>query len=105
MLAYGVGRRTRETGVRMALGATPRAIVRLVVSEAFVMVCTGLVAGTVAAWWLSTWVQRHPFETDARDPVAFTVALVVMTVAALLACLVPARRASAVDPREALRAQ
>jgi predicted permease len=105
VLAYGVGQRTREIGVRMALGATPGGVVRLVASEAAALVATGVGMGAVASWWLVDSIRGYLFEVEPRDVTSFTVAIGLMIAASLLACVVPARGAVRVDPSDALRAQ
>jgi ABC-type antimicrobial peptide transport system permease subunit len=102
MLAFGVERRTRDIGVRMALGATPTAVARLVFSEAGLLVGGGGVAGTTAAAWLSSLVESYLYGVGPRDAAAFVVASAVMSVAALVAAVVPVRRAVRVEPVVAL---
>jgi ABC-type antimicrobial peptide transport system permease subunit len=105
VLAYSVTQRTREIGVRMALGATRGIVVSMVLRTAGLLVATGLAAGGAAAWLLSSTASGFLFQTEARDPRAFAAALITLTVAALAASVVPARRAASVDPAVALRAE
>ena len=105
MLASIVAQRTREIGVRMALGATRGAITRMVLSSAARLLGAGLLIGGVAAYFLSTAAERFLFRIDANDPRALVVAIVLLCVVGLIASVLPARRAAGVDPLEALRAE
>jgi predicted lysophospholipase L1 biosynthesis ABC-type transport system permease subunit len=105
VMAYLVSQRTREIGVRMALGASRHAVVRMVLVNSGLLVLSGLVMGSAGAWYLSTVARSFLFELDARDPRAFVVAIACLTIAAFLATVVPARRAARVDPMIALRAE
>jgi putative ABC transport system permease protein len=104
VMAYSVNQRVPELGVRIALGATPMAILRLVVGQGARLAALGLAVGTALALTLGPRMEDLLFGISARDPL--TLALVAMAVAAatLAACLVPARRAVRVDPMVALRA-
>lgn len=104
-LAYGVARRTREIGVRMALGATPRAVVQLVSIETVAQLAVGLVLGSVGAAWVLARYHDQWFGVSLNDPWAFFIPTLVMLVAALAAAVVPVRRALVVDPADALRAE
>jgi predicted permease len=104
VMAYTVSQRTREIGVRMALGATRGAVVRMVLGNAGILVASGLAIGAVAAWYLSAAARSFLFQLDAKDPRAFAGAVACLTLAALVACALPARRAASVDPVTALRA-
>jgi putative ABC transport system permease protein len=105
MLAYVVAQRTREIGVRMALGATRGAITRMILGSAARLVALGLLVGGVAAYYLSTAAERFLFRVDANDPRALVVAMVLLGLVGLIASVLPARRAASVDPLEALRAE
>jgi predicted permease len=105
VMAYTVSQRTREIGVRMALGATRGAVVGMVLRNASALVALGLVIGGVAAWWFSAAAKTFLFRIEATDPRAFAIALGLLTLAALIASLVPARRAATVDPIVALRGE
>jgi predicted lysophospholipase L1 biosynthesis ABC-type transport system permease subunit len=105
VLAYTVSRRQRELGVRTALGASRARIVSLVCREGMAVAGAGLALGVAAAAAMSRWVQSMLFGIDAHDPLAFTLAPLLLFVVALIACLIPARRAAATDPTLALRAE
>jgi putative ABC transport system permease protein len=105
VMTYVVSQRTREIGVRMALGATPGSVVSMVLGNAGVLVALGLFLGGAGAWLLSSTAERFLFRLESDDPRAFVVAIVVLALAALIASVVPARRAASVDPMEALRAE
>ena len=105
LLAYTVSQRTREIGVRMALGATRSTVVAMVMRQASLLVVVGLVIGAIGAWRLSAIAQRFLFKLDTHDPRAFAAALLTLAFAGLIASAIPARRAAAVDPMEALRSE
>jgi putative ABC transport system permease protein len=105
VMAYVVSQRTREIGVRMALGASRGRVVRMVMGNAGVLVVVGLLIGTAGAWYLSTTAQTFLFKLDSNDPRAFAAAIASLAVAGLIASAIPARRAASVDPMEALRAE
>ena len=103
--AYGVERRTREIGVRRALGASSRAIVALVTRESAVVVLAGLGAGAGLSWLLRASVERFVFGVERPDAGAFALAVAAIVTATLAGCLLPARRATRVDPAAALRVE
>jgi len=105
VLAYAVTRRTREIGVRMALGARPREIASLVGRQAALLVGAGLVIGIAAAFASSKLVEDQLFGVVPNDPWTFAGVAAVLIVAAACAAYVPARRAATVDPLVALRAE
>ena len=105
VMAYIVSQRTREIGVRMALGASRGAVVRMVLSNSGLLVAIGLVLGSAGAWYASGVARAFLFELDAHDPRAFVAAIVCLTIAACVATAIPARRAAGVDPMVALRAE
>ena len=105
LLAFQVVRRTREIGVRAALGAQGGDIVALVLRQAAGLVFAGLGAGLLAALALSRILQSQLHEVSPTDPAAYLLAALVLSIAALLACWLPARRASQVDPMVALRSE
>jgi predicted permease len=103
VIAYMVAQRTQEFGVRLALGATTRRIMSLVLSRGMAPSVGGLLAGVVIALVAGRFLEPLLFETSARDPFVVGSAVLVLLAVALLACLVPARRATRVDPVIALR--
>jgi putative ABC transport system permease protein len=104
VLAYWVSQRQHEIGVRMALGAGRRDIVRLIGLQASRAVLAGLVLGGLAAGLTSHWIASMLYATSPRDPSVYVSAALVLGLSALVACVVPARRSAAVDPAIALRA-
>jgi len=103
VLAYSVNQRTREIGLRMALGATPVRVLNLIVHEGMKMVLAGVLIGLVGGLALGKTVSSLVFGVPVHDPVTFVVVAVLLTVIALAACIIPARRAARVDPMVALR--
>jgi putative ABC transport system permease protein len=103
VLAYTVAQRTTEIGVRMALGARPREVLQLVLRQGMYLIGIGIAAGVSGALALRGLLTGFLFEVKASDPATLVSTAVVLSVVALLACLVPARRATKVDPLVALR--
>ena len=103
MMAYSVARRSNEVGIRMALGADRRRIVGAVAREMMTLVGAGVVVGMGAAWAATRLIAGTLFGLSAMDPPTLAFAIAVMTVVALAAGYVPARRAAAVDPIVSLR--
>ena len=103
VMAYSVTRRTGEIGIRLALGARPVTVLTMVLRESSVLVLTGVAIGVLAALALSRVVATLLFGVTSRDTAAFAGAVGVMAVVALLATILPARRAAKVDPTVALR--
>jgi putative ABC transport system permease protein len=104
-VAYTVGQRTGEIGVRMAFGAETRDILRLVVGQGMRPVIVGLAVGLAAALALGRLMASQLYQTSAHSPIALTATMATLGLAALVACVVPARRASLVNPVDALRAE
>ena len=104
VMAFVVGQRTREMGIRVALGAHPREVVTLVLREALVLAAAGVAAGAVGAVIMSRYLSGMLFEVTATDPGTYAGIAVLLTVTAAVAAWRPARRAAAVDPILALRA-
>ena len=105
VIAFLVGRRTREIGVRVALGARRSEVVRLFVRQGLVVLISGIAVGLLASWWLARTVQSFLFEVQPRDPVVFATVACVLTIVGLIASWIPARRAARIDPLTALRAE
>jgi predicted permease len=105
LMAYTVNRRTGEIGIRMALGAERGRIVRMVLSETFLLVVCGLAIGVPAAVFASRLIASQLFGLKWTDPVTFLAASAVMTAVTMMASYLPARRAASVDPMRALRSE
>ena len=105
VLAYTFGQRTGEIGLRMALGARPRDVLRLVVGHGLALVGAGVLVGGVTAWALARVLASSLYEVSPTDPATFALVAVVLGAAALLACWLPARRAARIDPMAALRCE
>lgn len=105
VMAYAVSQRTREIGVRIALGATRSRVMRMVMVNAAALVGSGLIAGGAAAWYLSASAKAFLFGIEATDGRALAAAVLLLAGAALAASTIPARRAARVDPMVALRAE
>ena len=105
LLAFSVAERRREIAVRLALGARPPEIVRMVVRQGLALVAIGLVLGVAVAFSAAGAVDSFLYRTGSRDIVAFGAVPIVLTVIALVACALPAYRASRVQPLTALRAE
>jgi ABC-type antimicrobial peptide transport system permease subunit len=103
VLAYSVTQRTREIGVRMALGANAHRVQGMVLRQVAVMIAIGGTLGLAAAYGLGKLAQSMLFEIKAHDPLALGGAVILLTLVALTAGYLPARRASRVDPMHALR--
>jgi putative ABC transport system permease protein len=103
VMAFSVGRRTREVGIRMALGAEPGAVVRMVFGQGLAQLAVGMTAGLALALGVSRVMSILLFDVQPRDPVVFGGVAAVLVLAGLMACLLPARRATRVDPLVALR--
>jgi putative ABC transport system permease protein len=104
-VAYGVAQRTREIGIRMALGATPSAVLRLVLGQGMRAVGLGLVAGIGGALMVSRLLRASLFGVSANDLASYAGAALLLAATAAVATLIPARRASQVNPMEALRTE
>jgi predicted permease len=103
VMAYHVAQRTREMGIRMALGAQRGNVMRLILKQGMTLVAVAVVIGLACSWMLTRLMKSLLFEVSATDAVAFSLPPVLLIVVALLACVVPARRATKVDPLVALR--
>ncbi len=103
VLAYGVNQRIREIGIRIALGAQPSHVLRLIVGRGLYLAVLGATVGVIAASAITHWMGSMLFGVTATDPLTFAVVLLVVTAVATLAAYIPARRATRVDPMVALR--
>jgi predicted permease len=104
-VAYGVAQQTREIGVRMALGATRAAVLRLVLGQGMRAVAIGIVAGIIGAFFVARLLRASLFGVSANDLTSYVGAAVALAATAAVAALIPARRASLVNPMEALRTE
>jgi putative ABC transport system permease protein len=103
VVSYSVSQRTREIGIRMAFGAEVRNVLGMVLREVLLLVFAGVAAGLLGAWGLSRYATSILYAVRATDFATYILAALLMAVVALAACLVPARRATRVDPMVALR--
>ena len=99
VMLYAVSQSTRELALRMALGASVSDLLRLVLSRGLALTVGGLILGAAAAFALTRLLANRLYQVSPHDPIAFGSALIVMTIVALFACLLPARRATRIDPR------
>ena len=104
MTAYAVARRTREIGVRVAFGARPGQVVRVMIADAVWPVAFGVVAGLAGTYYATRIITSFLFETAPHDPATLAVVVVLLAAAGCLAAWLPARRAASIDPVAALRA-
>jgi len=105
VIATSVSQRTREFGVRMALGASRQTVLRMVVSEGLLLVGVGLALGSIAAFAATRVLSTYLFDTKPTDPMAFALVVTALVIAGIAACLGPAWRATTVEPMNALRSE
>jgi putative ABC transport system permease protein len=105
LMAYAVTQRRREIGVRMAVGAEPGDVLRLVLGRALRIVGLGVIVGLAGAVGVTRVLQRFLFGVTPTDPLAFTVVTLLLVAVGLIAAWLPARRATRIDPTTALRAE
>jgi ABC-type antimicrobial peptide transport system permease subunit len=103
LLVFNVSERIREIAVRLALGAEPRAVLRMVVGQGLKLVSAGLVLGIVASYAVARLVASFLYQTETHDLVTFAAVPIVLLVVTLVACALPAYRASRLDPAPVLR--
>ena len=103
-MSYTVARRTREIGVRVALGATSASISWLVIREVLAIVACGVAVGLPAAWWLGRYVSAQLYGVAPGDPLAMAAAVILLLAVSVAAGLVPSTRAARLNPTDALRA-
>ena len=101
--SHSVAQRRAEIGIRMALGADPRGVVRLVLGRLAWLLAAGTVLGIAMSWWTVQLFEKLLFGTAPRDPLTFTAAVLILMLAGLIAGWFPARRAARIDPVSALR--
>jgi macrolide transport system ATP-binding/permease protein len=103
VMSYAVSQSTRELGLRMALGARAADLLRLVMSRGLFLTAGGIVIGAIAALTLTRLMGKLLYQVGPRDPIAFGAAFIILTIVALIACFLPAWRATRIDPVRALR--
>ena len=105
VISYGVSQRTRDIGVRMALGAQRRDILKLIVGQGLILTGSGVAIGLIASWALTRWLKTLLFGVSATDPLTYGAIALLLLCVALVSCWMPALRAMKIDPMAALRDQ
>jgi putative ABC transport system permease protein len=103
VMSFAVAQRTHEIGLRIALGALPNQVLRLVLQEGMLLALAGLLVGLAGAFFVGRVMKTLLYQVDAMDPGAVSAVAAVLLLSALCACYLPARRATQVDPMVALR--
>jgi putative ABC transport system permease protein len=103
VMSFAVAQRTHEIGLRMALGAGPQQVLRLVLKEGMLLALVGLGVGLGGTYFVGRLMKTVLYQVNAIDPAAISAVTAVLLLSALLACYIPARRATQVDPMVALR--
>jgi len=103
VMSYSVAQRTNEIGIRLALGAQSRDVLLMVVKQGSTLILLGLVIGLAGAYALTRLIESLLFGVTPKDPFTFAAVAVLLAVVALIACYIPAWRATKVDPLDALR--
>ena len=104
VLAFSVNQRTQEIGIRMALGASHASVLKMVVRQGMTLVLLGLAGGTIAALFVVRLMKEVLYGVSPNDPLTFGAVVLVLLSVAMIACVLPARRATRVNPISALRA-
>ena len=105
VMIYTVAQHTREIGIRMALGARPRSIMKLIMGRGAVLVSIGVGVGVLASFGLTRFIENMLFGVTPTDPLTFLMIITILGLVAFLACLIPAQRAMRVNPIVVLRHQ
>jgi ABC-type antimicrobial peptide transport system permease subunit len=105
VMSYAVSRRTREIGIRMAMGAQPGTVERLVLRQGFVLTLIAMALGWPAAWMLSKLAASFLYGIQPHDTLTFAVVPSLLAAVALAACWIPARLAASIEPMQALRTE
>jgi ABC-type antimicrobial peptide transport system permease subunit len=105
VMSYAVSLRTREIGIRMALGAQPGAVERLILRQGLVLTFIAVILGWPAAWMLSRLATSFLYGIQPHDVITFSIVPLFLIAVALVACWIPARRAASIDPMRALRTE
>ena len=103
VMSFAVAQRTHEIGLRMALGANVGRVIRLILHEGMILASVGLVLGLIGAYFVGRGMHSLFFDVGTIDATAFAIVAALLVMSALLACYIPAHRASRVDPMQALR--